>query len=177
MKTYVLFLAAGVLSLLSCKKLKELTHFDVKYNCETTIQSGAAAMLPFDVVTPEITTQSESEFEGHRTAKHLVESVKLSKMVITVTTPEGRSLDFLKDLDIYIAADGQKEALIAGAHNIPDTVGSQLNLEARQEELKSYLTGEKYKLRLKVTTDKLINQDVNVTIASVFRVDANILGL
>ena len=163
--------------MLSCKKLKELTHFNVSYNCETTIQSGTAAMLPFDVFTPEITTQSESEFEGHKTAKRLVESVKLSKMTLTVKNPEGRSLDFLNELEIYIMAEGQEERLIAEAHNIPDKVGDQLNLESQQEELKPYLTGDEYKLRLKVTTDKLINQDVVVKIASVFRVDANILGL
>jgi hypothetical protein len=177
MKTYVLSLAAGMLILASCKKLKELTHFNLTYNCETTIQSGAATMLPFDAFTPEITTQSESEFEGHKTTRHLIESVKLSEMTLTIISPEGRNFDFLNDLEIFISADGQEEMLIAEKHNIPDAVGSQLILEVRQDELKPYLTGEKYKLRLRVTTDKLINQDVGVRITSTFRVDANVLGL
>jgi len=76
-----------------------------------------------------------------------------------------------------LSADGEEEILIAKKYDIPESTGNQLQLDAEGSDLKRYLTKDKYKLRLKVTTDKVINQDVSVKIASTFRVDANILGL
>jgi hypothetical protein len=161
----------------SCKKLKELTQFDLNYNTETTIKAGVATALPFDVFTPDVTTETQSEFGGHKTAKNLIESIKLKKMILTITSPSGRRFDFLKDMEIYLSADGEEETLIAEKYNIPETIGNELQLDLGTTDLKNYLTKDKYKLRLKVTTDKVINEDINVSIASTFRVDANILGL
>ncbi|MFT3703245.1 MAG: hypothetical protein QM802_12785 [Agriterribacter sp.] len=161
----------------SCKKLKDLTKFDLNYNTQTTIQAGVATALPFDVFTPDVTTESQSEFQGHNTASNLIESIKLKKMNLTITSPNGRKFDFLKDIEIYLSADGEEEILVAHKYDIPDTVGNELQLDAGTDDLKNYLTKDKYKLRLKVTTDKVINEDINVNIGTTFTVDANILGL
>jgi len=177
MKTLILSLFSCVLLVSSCKKLKELTQFDLNYNTETTIQAGVATALPFDVFTPDVTTESQSEFAGHNTAANLIQSIKLKKILLTITNPADRKFDFLKSIEIYLSADGEEEVLIAHTYNIAETAGNQLQLDAESNDLKRYLTKDKYKLKLKITTDKVINQDVSVKIASTFRVDANILGL
>lgn len=178
MKRWLLpVLAFSIMTLFSCKKLQKLTQFDLTYNSEATISAGIAASLPFDVFTPDITTQSESAFNGHHTSSNLIESVKLKQMKLSVTSPEGRSFDFLKDIEIYISADGEEEIMVAAKHNIPETVGSELLLDPADAELKPYLIKDKYKIRLKVTTDKIVNEDVKLNIGSTFHVDANILGL
>ncbi|MCG7858956.1 hypothetical protein MD537_18410, partial [Flavihumibacter sediminis] len=66
---------------------------------------------------------------------------------------------------------------IAWKEGIPDTIGNELALECTTEELKDYLVQDKYKLRLEVKTDKIVNQDIKIRIESLFRVDAKILGL
>lgn len=161
----------------SCKKLSELTQFDIKHNTEITIQAGAAANLPFDVTTPEVATQSESEFEGRNTNSSLVQSVKLRQMKLNITDPDNRTFDFLNDIELYISAEGEEEILVSWKHDIADNAGNELLLETASEELKTYLVKEKYRLRLKITTDKVLNEDVEVKVGSVFRVDADILGL
>jgi hypothetical protein len=164
-------------TVLSCKKLDKLTQFDLTYTSEATISAGIASNLPFDVFTPDVTTQSESEFKGHNTAKNLVQSIKLKKMQLLVINPADRNLDFLKDIELYISAEGEKEMRIAWKYNIPDTTGKEILLETGLEELKPYLIKEKYRIRLKVTTSKIMNTDITVKLVSTFRVNANIMGI
>ena len=177
MKTALFCLAGCLLVISSCKKLAELTQFNLNYNTETTIQAGPASNLPFDVFTPEITTASESEYEGKKTSKNLVQSILLRKLVLKTDQNSGRSFDFLNSIKIYISANGKPELLIAWKEGIPDTIGNELALECTTEELKDYLAQDKYKLRLEVKTDKIVNQDIKIRIESLFRVDAKILGL
>lgn len=178
MKRVILpILLLSITAFTSCKKLKELTQFDINYNTETTIQAGVAAALPFDIFTPDVTTESQSEFQGHKTASNLIQSIKLKKIILTITSPDGRQFDFLKDIEIYLSADGEEEVLIASKYDIPETTGNALQLDPGTAELKNYLIKDKYKLRLKVTTRKVINQDIKVNVGNTFKVDANILGL
>lgn len=177
MKTTFYCLIGFLLVFSSCKKLAELTQFNLNYNTETTIQAGPASNLPFDVFTPEITTASESEYEGKKTSKNLVQSILLRKLVLKTDPTSGRTFDFLNSIKIYIAANGKPELLIAWKEGIPDTIGNELALECTTEELKDYLVQDKYKLRLEVKTDKIVNQDIKIRIESLFRVDAKILGL
>ena len=66
---------------------------------------------------------------------------------------------------------------IAWKYNIPDTTGKEILLETGLEELKPYLIKEKYRIRLKVTTSKIMNTDITVKLVSTFRVNANIMGI
>ena len=45
------------------------------------------------------------------------------------------------------------------------------------EELKPYLLKEKYRIKLKVTTSRIMNTDVTVKLVSTFRVNASIMGI
>ncbi|MFT4019441.1 MAG: hypothetical protein QM668_20925 [Agriterribacter sp.] len=162
---------------ISCKKISELTKFDMKYNCETTIQAGVATLIPFDINTPDVETQSEDQFEGHNTAKNLIETITLKEMKITITNPEDQSFDFLKSIEVYISADSQEELKAAWKNNMPDAGVKEIVLECSNANLKPYLMNDKYKLRLKTTTDKVLNKDVTIRISNTFRVDAKILGL
>jgi hypothetical protein len=67
-----------ILTFISCDKIDELTKFDIDYTTNFTIQATTLLGTPFDIVTPETTTNSESEFENNNTNSNLVESVKLT---------------------------------------------------------------------------------------------------
>lgn len=161
----------------SCKKISELTKFDLKYNTGTTIQAGIGALIPFDVNTPDIQTQTQDEFEGHNTGRNLIESVKLKEIKLSVISPEGENFDFLKSIEVYISANGQQEIKAAWKNNLPDAGAKEISLDCPDTNLKNYLMSDKYKLRLKTTTGKVLNHDVQIKIANVFRVDAKVLGL
>lgn len=161
----------------SCKKISELTKFDLKYNTEGTIQAGLGTLVPFDVNTPDVPTQSQEEFEGHNTGKNLIQAVQLKELKISIITPEDQNFDFLKNVEVYISAEGQQEVKIAWKSDLPDTQAKEIVLDCADTNLKNYIMSDKYKLRLKTTTDKVLNKDVDVKIANTFRVDANVLGL
>ncbi|MBX2924058.1 MAG: hypothetical protein KF746_17800 [Chitinophagaceae bacterium] len=175
----IFYAVTGALVLLSisCKKVSELTKFDIKYNSETTIEAGIAAFIPFDINTPDIETQSEDQFKGHNTARDLVQSITLKELKISIISPEEQNFDFLKSIEIYISADEQEEVKIAWKNDMPDAGAKAIVLDRSNADLKPYLVSETYRLRLKTTTDKVLNKDVKIKIASIFRVDANILGL
>jgi len=170
---------AGVIALssTSCKKIAELTKFDIKYNSETTIEAGVATLSPFSITTPEVETQSEGQFEGHNTAKNLIQAITLKELKISIVSPEEQNFDFLKDIEVYISTDEQEEVKIAWKNDIAEAAAKEIILDLSKSDLKPYIMSEKYKLRLKTTTDKILNKDVKIKIANVFRVDANILGL
>lgn len=178
MKTAISFFTILLLvTEFSCNKIADLTKFNLPYHTETTIGAGVATLLPFDIMTPEIATATDADYKGYKTQRKLVQSVKLNNLKLTVLSPDGRTFDFLKKIEVYISADEHEEILLAQKDNIPDAVGNQLELDATGEELKKYLTSDRFNLRLKVTTDKIINQDVDVKVSANFRVDANVLGL
>ncbi len=178
MKTAISFFALLlVVTEFSCKKIADITKFNLPYQTEATIEAGVATLLPFDLQTPQVTTASDADYQGYKTARKLVQSVTLNSLRLTVQRPEKRTFDFLKKIEVYISADEHAEILLATKDNIPDNVGNQLELEPTSEELKKYLTSDKFNLRLKVTTDKIVNQDVNIKIDANFKIDANVMGL
>ncbi len=178
MKTAISFFAILLLvTKFSCKKIADVTKFNLPYQTETTIEAGVAALLPFDIRTPQITTATDADYKGYKTQRKLVQSVKLNSLELTVIRPKNRSFDFLHRIEVFISADEYQEILVAKKDNIPDTIGTRLELDTTDEELKKYLTSDQFNLRLKLTTDKIINEPVDVKVAANFRIDANVLGL
>lgn len=166
-----------LITFIACDKLDELTMFDLDYTTNITIQSTSILNVPFDIVTPETTTNSQQEFENNNTNTDLVESVKLTQLTLNLETPDSGDFDFLNDIAIYINADGQEERLIASRVSIPEDGSRTLELDVEDTELKAYIQGDTYTLRTETTTDQTIESDHEIEIYTKFRVDAKILGL
>lgn len=167
--------AVAVLGFSSCD-FDELTQFDMEFNSSITVPASSGINLPFDLFTPEITTNSESTFGSNNTSADLIESIKLKAMNLDITAPGDRDFDFLNSIKIYIDADGLSEILIASLTDIPADVDN-IDLEINDNDLKDYLTQEKFKLRVETVTDEFLSNDVNIDVKSTYRVDASILGL
>jgi len=179
MKTAISFFTLLLfVSELSCKKIADITKFNLSYQTEATIKaSDIATLLPFDLRTPQVTTVTDEDYKGYKTARKLVQSVKLKDLQLSVVRPDGRTFDFLDKIEVFISADEHEEILLARKDNISDKDGGQLELEPATSELKPYLTSKHFNLRLKITTDKVVNQDIDIKISSTFHVDANVAGL
>lgn len=166
-----------ILTFISCDKIDELTKFDIDYTTNFTIQATTLLGTPFDIVTPETTTNSESEFENNNTNSNLVESVKLTTLRLDLQTPASGDFDFLNDIFIYITADGLPEQLIASKVDIPENGARSLTLDIENVELEEYIKKDSYRLRTETTTDQTIESDHEIEIYTKFKVDAEILGV
>ncbi|MFN8297551.1 MAG: hypothetical protein U0T75_00500 [Chitinophagales bacterium] len=159
-----------------CKKLHELTQFYMDYNSDYTYSAGIPVNLPITLNSPDVTTNSEQEFAINDTRKDLIESIKAKDVKLSITAPAGKTFSFLKDVRIYILADGLPETEVAEKLNIDNSVGGELPLTVFDVELKDYIKADKFKLKVVSTTDEVLTGNVQVHIYTNFFVDAKILG-
>lgn len=167
----ILFSAA---SFNACKKDGIQVKFKLNYDVDFTIESGNILNLPFDVFTPEVTTNSEGEFEANDTRKDKVESIKLNFIDLEITAPQGETFSFLKHVYLYINADGLDEKRIAYKENI-DNSTSTISLDIEDVELADYIKKDSYSLRVESVTDEQLSQDVDVHADLQFQVKARAL--
>jgi hypothetical protein len=166
----------SVLLLSGCKEIDKLTHFNIDYTSFVTIPATVGINLPFDVLTPEIQTNSESKFEVNNTHKDLVEKIRLTELKLTIKSPDSSDFSFLKSIKLYILADGLPELEVARKENIPDNQGNVLFLETASDDLKEYIKKDSFALKAVTITDELISPDHEIEIYSKFFVDVKILG-
>lgn len=172
----------GIISLIiliantGCKKIDKLTHFNMEYTETFTIPSSTGVNLPFNIASPDVETNSTSEFEINDTRKDLIEEIQLTQLDLSITSPSNGDFSFLKSAEIYISADGLSEAKIAYINSVPSSAGKNLSLETTKADLQEYIKKDKFDLRLKVVTDEIITSDYQVETHAVFYVDAKILG-
>lgn len=177
MKKNILFLVLIMIGISGCDSLSKLTQFDIDFDSYTTIPKSGLNITPFNIATPPIQSNSESKFSANNTSVDLIEKVAIKKLTLTVSSPANGDLSFLKSIKVYIAADGMDDALLASKDNIPDNCGASIDLDVTAANFKEYITKDKFSLKVKAETDKLLAEDHEVDVHTVFLVDANILGL
>lgn len=173
----VLLVILSMIILSSCDKIDELTKFDVDYSTSYTVSSTTIIDTPISLFTPDITTNSTTTFENNNTRADLIESIKLRKVRLTLTSPNDGDFDFLKEIRVFIDATDLEEEEIAYEENLEDNGSMVLNLILTNVELKEFVKKDSFKLRVQTTTDQTITQDHVIDIDCTFRVDAKILGV
>lgn len=176
MKKYFLPLLA-VLTMVSCKKLNELTVFDITMNSEVVIPNTVGINLPFSMNTFDIETNSSSTFENNDTRTDLIQEISLTSCDLTITSPSNGNFDFLKSIKIYISTSDLPEILIAQKTDIQDGQGNTLSLDVSGEDMTEYIKESKFDMRTDIVTDQVPGSEVHIDVESVFRVDAKILGI
>lgn len=174
-KTLAAFLV--LISFTACDQIDKLTMFNIDYTTNFTIQATTIFGTPFDIITPEVTTNSESEFENNNTNTDLIESIKLTRLTLDLQSPESGDFNFLNEISIFIVAEDLPEVLIASLFEIPENGARSLSLETEDVELRAYIQADSYRLRTETTTDQTIESDHEIEISTRFRVDAEILGI
>ncbi|MEZ5023467.1 MAG: hypothetical protein R2728_09445 [Chitinophagales bacterium] len=149
----------------------------MEFNQEVSIPSSTVINLPINIETEDTETNSETTFEINDTKKDLVEEILLKQIDLTITSPSNKNFDFLKSVSIYISAEGLEELKVAWLDEVPDNVGNTLDLEKTNSDLKEYIKKDEFKLRLNTTTDQIITTNYDINIHTIFKVDANILGI
>ena len=172
----LLLLSTILMVLAQCKKFDEYTKFEMEYEESVVIPSSTSKLLPFNLFTPKIETNSESTFEVNDTRKDLVESIQLTNITLTITDPDNANFSFLESIEVYLSAEGLDEIKVAWEDPVPEDTGNELVLETTDMNLEAYIKKDEFKLRLKTVTDELLSKDYHIDVHATLFVDAKILG-
>lgn len=172
MKYLYAILALSTIVFSSCTKDGIEINFKMDYNTNFTIESGGVINLPLEFFTPDITSNSEAEFEANDTRKDKIKEIKLESLRLSITSPDNQNFDFLKDIFLYINADGLEEQRYAFIENISNGVSS-ISLNADGIDLAEYIKKDKFSLRVKAVQDKSMTNDIAISADMVFAVKAN----
>ena len=161
--------------IISCKKVDQLTQFEMSFENEAVISNNIGVNLPFNLNTTDTETNSEATFEVNDTRKDKIEQIILTDLRIELTSPAGADFSFLKKINLYLNAEGLDEALIAWKDPVPssDTV---LVLEVTGADMQEYIKKDQFSLRINATTDEVLGSDHHLLISSTYFVDAKVLG-
>ncbi len=169
-KIILLLLFVNLIFVSSCDKL--LT-FNISDQTTITIDKVLTPItLPFDIWTPNITTNSEQEFEQNNTKIDLVKEIILKDLDLTITSPTDKTFSFLKSIHIYIFTDTEEETELAWKDDIASDV-QMISLQTSSSALDKYVKSSSYKLRTEVVTRETLNQDVDILIDMTFQVTAD----
>jgi len=170
-KTFTLLIFIGLIFITSCDKL---FTFDVSDQTNITIENFISIDLPIDIPTPDITTNSESEFAQNDTKVELVKEIIIKDLNLTITSPTNETFSFLKSIYIYISTNDTDEIELAKMENIVSDAKS-IQLNVTNKVLDKYVKSKKYKIRTKAITKETLFHDVNITIDFTFQVTADLL--
>lgn len=151
------------------------TQFNMDYNSKVVIPSSIPVNTPFDVSSPEQTTNSTETFAINNTNKERIEKIVLEELVLTITDPPEETFSFLNDIDIFINASSLPEERIAYRYDIPDGVDDEIHCEMTGTDLQAYIKKEEFSIRIASTTDEIITKDVEINVYTNFLVDAKLI--
>jgi hypothetical protein len=155
-----------------------LTHFTIPFKTTVTIKAtvgGLPGEIPF-IPTPPIPLETDQTFKSNNTAKELIEKAYIKTLKLTVLKPDGEDFSILKNIEIYIAADGLDDVKVASLDLVP-TGKSSIDLNCSNADLKPFIMKDKFTLKIKTVTDEINTKDYDIQIDGSFWLDAKILGV
>jgi hypothetical protein len=168
----VSILAILALFIVSCSEVDKLLTFTISNQTTFKINSGIPFNSPFEVATPDVTTNSTSDFKNNNTNSDLVKDVKLQELKLSITSPDGKTFSFLKSVHMYISTNADDEIELAYQDDINATTNT-LNLTCTTQKLDKYIKASSYKIRTTVTTRETLTQETTIKADMKFRVTAD----
>ncbi|MFL1895570.1 hypothetical protein ACJRPK_07695 [Aquimarina sp. 2-A2] len=161
------------LSVVACDVVDDLLTFTISDDTDIEIGSGVPLATPFDIATPPVKSNSQSEFEQNDSRVDLVKEIKLTSLKLNITSPEGQTFNFLKSIRIFISdTNDENEIELASLDTIPEGVKT-LDLETTNAALDVYVKGASYNLRTEVVTKEALTNTVKVNAAMKYQVTAD----
>jgi len=155
-----------------CKKFQKPIEFDIPYTTEFTITTGGLTVdQPIDFQTPEIETAIGSKLKEFKTEVQFIEEIRYVKFDISVKSPVGQKVDFLKAIDLYLNAEGLSEKLVASKNPVPEG-DSTIVMDLPDTNIKSYISKDKFRLRALIVPDATLSQSVTLIVSQTVRVKA-----
>lgn len=175
MKKQLLVLLIVIPLLSGCDLLGELTKFSLPFSETISIPQTPVAVVDVNITTPDITTGIDSVLDSLKIDAELIESVSLKSMQFTIKTPATSDLSFFDDVDIFISSAGKTDIKIASAVNIANV--STIDFTTEPTDLKDFVLGEKFALKLVGKTDEIVTQASEVEVKFIFDVKLKMMGI
>lgn len=166
--------SALILCIVSCAKLDEILTFRITNRSAFTIPPQTGINLPLVFNTPDVRTSSEQAFRNNNTRADLVKDVILESLSLEIIRPQNQTFQVLREIEIFISADGLPTVLVAFNRNIPQDVGNTLSLETTGAKLDEYIKKDRYSIRTEVVTRQFFSQEVEINSTMVYRVTADV---
>jgi len=167
MRKIFLFVGVVCVTFSSCKKDEipetipyEQTLFVIHEPINFEISSLIGLNLPFQIPFADISLDLSSTEENTNPHIGLIRNITLRNFILRITSPQGQTFNFLKDIEVYISADGLSEIPLAHHYNVDNSIGSVLHLVTEGGVLDDYLKSESFDLRLNLVADQLIFTDL-----------------
>jgi hypothetical protein len=174
MKKHLLysFLLVGILiSFASCNKLGQSITFNMTNESSFTIPATGPVNEPFDISSPDVTTNSSQTFANYGVDSNDIMNIYLTGLELVITSPEGQTFNFLRSVHVYISTNGSNETELAYLDSIPADVDS-ITLIPTKMPLDRYINAPSYNLRTQAVIDQGLTRDVTIEADSKFRVTA-----
>ncbi|MFM6925804.1 MAG: hypothetical protein ACKOU7_09915 [Ferruginibacter sp.] len=172
----ILFLLAAtsiLLSTISCKKIQDLLTFTINVENNFTVGASGPINIPVEILTPQVTTNSNQQFQNNNSNVNKVKDIKLEKVDLQIVSPAGKTFSFLQSVHIYISTDGNDEIELAYLDNISSTA-TAISLIPTSASLDKYVKASSYNLRTKIVTKQALTQNVEIKNLCRFKVTANL---
>jgi hypothetical protein len=153
-------LACSVLLFSACEQDGLTLSFDVPYSTDFELKASDFVNtqgVPVSVSSGTVSTDV-SEIGDQGTNLDKLESAKLNSAVVTVTSPDGQSLSFIDQVDIYISGQDIPEKLFASATDIADGA-TTITMTIEDVELVEYIRSGEFTARASFSTDEDLEND------------------
>lgn len=171
MKNLALLLIT-VLIFSGCDKIDDLLTFTISDESTLVIENNSPLSLPFEIETPDVTTNSNSEFQNNNTSADLVKDVRLEQVKLSITNPASKTFSFLKTIRVFISTNANDEIELASAVDITSTANT-IDLTTTDEKLDAYVKASSYSLRTQIITRETLTDDVSIKMNIKFKVTAD----
>lgn len=137
--------------------LQKLTTLNIDYPTEGTVQTSALTSTGTQTFGETVLTSGlKAELEKNNTSLDLLDELKLKSAKISIENDTTQNFDNVENIELYVAADQQKEVLIASANNIPDGSRSVVLNVNSSENLANYIKANTFTYRIKGTNSAAI---------------------
>lgn len=174
-KAILLAISALWLGLAGCKEERGTT-FAFTIPTEVVIPATTDVNLPINLLSPDMTTNTQAELEANRTAPNLVREIKLIRLEAVIKNPPQTTFDFLRSIRVYLSAEGLPEREIGQAIDIAADGSRSLLLNTEGDvNLKDYIVKPSIQLRVQTITRQILTSDTRIEILPRFEVRASLL--
>ncbi len=169
---FCFFLMIVIVSICNCNKVDDLLTFTISNQASITIPSSSPITLPFEILLPDISSNSSREFENNNTRTDLIKDVKLVELNLSITSPADKTFSFLKSIHIYISTDGSDEIELAYLDDI-SSVADSIALITTNAKLDKYIKSSIYKLKTETVIRETVTENIEILIDLKFKVTAD----
>lgn len=175
MKKIYLLLAIVGFTLASCNQFDKYTQKDLDFSTEFTIPAGLEAEQDYAITSEKIEPKLDGELKQYKSGVDLIESLNLKEANLEILDGD-KTFGFLKEIKMYIIADGKDKIEIASKEMTKEAT-QKLSLEVNEKvDLTEYLKSEFIEIEISGVTNEALEEELKVKADLVYHVDFKILG-